>query len=303
MKGDIKDNATLGLVHHMLHSESISDPAEHARSLAEFSRRSDIGTFDCCLPYDTVLASKVAAAVRSSGKKDICFAIHLFPLRKLSFASSSYSERAQTRTLVKELVSQAAEIGATGFIFASGGPPRLEATSENFERFREFCHWLCAELKPHGITALLEPFDFTIDKKFLYGPTKECVALIESLRPETDNLAIELDFAHLPLMGEDFEEAVRTVAPYLERVHLGNCVLKEKANPRYGDTHPPIGYPGGEIDVTETARILRVLHEIGFIGESRMGNLLVEMTVWPGWTVEETVADAWRRLDLAWEMA
>ena len=189
----------------------------------------------------------------------------------------------------------------SGFIFASGGPTPAAATAANHAAFADFCRWLCGELKPHGITALLEPFDMTIDKKFLYGPTKECVALIESLRPDVDNLAIELDAAHVPLMGETFEDASRTVAPHLKRVHLGNCVLRDKANPRYGDTHPPMGYPGGEIDVPELTKILRALLEIGFLNLKERGSLVIEMTPWPDKSVEETIADGFERLNAAWK--
>ena len=126
---------------------------------------------------------------------------------------------------------------------------------------------------------------------------------IESLKPETDNLGIELDVAHVPLMGESFETAIRTVAPYLGRVHLGNCVLRDKTHPHYGDTHPPIGLPGGEIDVPELLQILRLLLDAGFLSTENRGNLLIEMTPWPGRSVEQTIADGFGRLNAAWKEA
>jgi sugar phosphate isomerase/epimerase len=295
--------ARIGLVHHMLYPQCLEDPAAHVETLQQFALRPDIETFDCCLPYGDAAQAVLIRAIRACGKQELVFATHFFPLRKLSFTSVAPHEQAQIRMIVKDMVRQAAAIGATGFIFASGGPTPAEAKPAHRSAFTDFCHWLCAELKPHGITALLEPFDTTIDKRFLYGPTAECVALIESLRPEVDNLQIELDMAHLPLMGESFEQAIRTVAPYLKRVHLGNCVLRNKSDPRYGDTHPPMGYPGGEIDVQELTVILRLLAEVGFLRREQRGNLLVEMTPWPGKTVDETVADNFRRLNQAWQNA
>jgi sugar phosphate isomerase/epimerase len=148
---------------------------------------------------------------------------------------------------------------------------------------------------------MLEPFDTQVDKKFLYGSTEACVRLIESLRPEVDNLGIELDMAHVPLMGETFAQAISTAAPYLERVHLGNCVLQDHDHPRYGDTHPPIGYPGGEIDVPELVEILTHLMEIGYLSTARRGSLVMEMTPWPEWSVEDTVSDSMARLVEAWQ--
>ena len=115
-----------------------------------------------------------------------------------------------------------------------------------------------------------------------------------------DNFGFELDMAHLPLMREDFSSAIRRSAPFLKRVHLGNCVLKDRNNPRWGDTHPPIGFAGGEIDVPELAGILRELLDCGFLDKERRGNLLVEMTPFPGKSVDFTVADNFARLEEAW---
>ncbi len=303
MKEDIRTFARLGLVHHMLYPDCALSPAAHAATLRALAARSDIETFDCCLPYDVEARAALIPALRACGKADITFATHFFPLRKLSFCTTSLTEQAQARLIVREMVDQAAAIGATGFIFASGGPTPAEATPDHRKAFSDFVRWLCAELKPHGITAQLEPFDMTIDKKFLYGSTADCVALIDFLAPDVDNLGIELDVAHLPLMGEAFVDAIRTVAPHLKRVHLGNCVLRDKTHPRYGDTHPPVGFSGGEIDVPELTEILRQLRDVGFLNPGHRGSLVLEMTPWPGKSVEETIADGFGRLNAAWREA
>jgi len=297
----VADYARIGLVHHMLYPDCGEHPDEHVATLKALAARTDIETFDCCLPYDPGGRAELVPVLRGCGKTDITFATHFFPLRKLGFGTPGIPEQAQARMIVKDMVECAAAIGATGFIFASGIPSPSEATPAHHAAFADFCRWLCAELEPHGITAQLEPFDTTIDKKFLYGSTAECVALIESLRPEVDNLGIELDVGHVPLMNESFEQAIRTVAPYLQRVHLGNCVLRDRSGPLWGDTHPPPGFPGGEIDVPEMTEILALLLEIGFLSRENRGNLLIEMTPWPGRTVEETITDGFDRLNRAWE--
>jgi sugar phosphate isomerase/epimerase len=301
MHDRLQHYARLGLVHHMLYPDCGDHPEQHLPTLTALAARRDIETFDCCLPYTPAARAELIPALRACGKTDITFATHFFPLRKLSFCDPSPTVQAQAQLLVKDMIECAAAIGATGFIFASGGPTPAEATPRHRTAFAGFCRWLCGELQPHGITALLEPFDMTIDKQFLYGPTAECVALIESLAPDVDNLALELDMAHLPLMGESFEHAIRTAAPHLRRVHLGNCVLQDKSHPRYGDTHPPAGYPGGEIDVPELTEILRLLLDVGFLSREQRGNLVIEMTPWPGKSVEETIADGFARLHRAWE--
>jgi len=300
MDAPISQYARLGLVHHLLYPDCGEHPEEHVPTLKALAARPDIETLDCCLPYAAEARAELVPCLRACGKADLTFATHFFPLRKLSFCTSSRTEQAQVRMIVRDMVAQAVAMGATGFIFASGGPMPSQANPAHHAAFADFCRWLCGELRPHGITALLEPFDTAIDKRFLYGPTAQCVGLIEALRPEVDNLGIELDMAHVPLMGERFGDAIRTVAPYLHRVHLGNCVLRDTAHPRYGDTHPPMGYPGGEIDVPELARILSLLLEAGFLSREKRGNLVIEMTPWPGRSVEETIADSFERLARAW---
>jgi len=297
--GDIRNYARLGLVHHMLYPQCMADPDDHVQTLSAFVQRGDIETLDCCLPYGDERRAKLIPLIRDCGKT-VTFATHLFPLRKLGFSTPAPHEQAQVRMVVADMVEQAATIGATGFIFASGAPSPADATDAHFAAFAGFCRWLCDELAPHGITAQLEPFDTTIDKKFLYGPTQQCVDLVESLKPEVANFGIELDVAHLPLMGEPFAAAIRTVAPYLKRVHLGNCVLKDTSHPRYGDTHPPVGFEAGEIDVAELTEILRCLCDVGYLSAEDRGDLVVEMTPWPGKSVEETVTDNFERLARAW---
>lgn len=300
MKRPIRKYARLGFVHHMLYPECAQDPLLHMRTLIEFMHREDIETFDCCLPYDRAYQKQVAEAAGSCGKTGITFSIHFFPLRKLFLSSTLPHEQYQIRMILSDMIEQAAMIKAKYFIFAAGGPPYLQAGPAEFRAFAEMVKWLCAALDEYKITALLEPFDFDVDKKFIYGPTRECVRLINDLRPEAANLGIELDYAHVPLMHETFEDATRACAPYLRRVHLGNCVCKEANHPLYGDMHPPMGFPGGEIDVPELARILSVLLESGYLNSTSRGDLLIETTPWPGKSMEETIADQFERLALAW---
>ncbi|MEK6795763.1 MAG: sugar phosphate isomerase/epimerase [Spirochaetota bacterium] len=300
MKGSIRENAKIGLVHHMLYPACTGDEAFHVETLASFVKRTDIDTFDCCVPYGADARKKATAIVTSAGKP-VCYATHLIPLRKLSCASLLPNEQGIMRMLMIDQLDAAKAVGAKEMIFASGADAAAGKRAEALAMFKDFCVFLCTEAKKRGITVLLEPFDTDFDKKFLMGPTTECVNLIHSLEPKIDNLGIELDMAHIPLMHETFDQAIRTVAPYLKRVHLGNCVMKDASNPWYGDNHPPMGIEGGEIDVPVLTEILRILVDIGYIGKDNKGTLVVEMQPFPGRSVDETIADNFRRLDEAWE--
>lgn len=303
MNEPIADYARIGLVHHLLYPACADDERGHAQTLKALANRPDIETFDCCLPLNRDLESDLVRAIRACGKADIVYATHFFPLRRMGLTCPLASEQGIIRLVLREMVRQAAAIGATGMIFASGGPAPEHAGPEHHAAFRELCRWLCGELKPHGITALLEPFDTDVDKCFLYGPTRQCVELVRSLQPEVDNFGIELDMAHLPLMGEEFRPAIEAAAPVLRRVHLGNCVKRDPSHPLHGDKHPPMGLPGGEIDVPELTVILRTLRDVGFLDRGQRGSLVLEMTPWPGRSVEDTIRDAMARLDAAWRAA
>ena len=284
----------------MLYPKCMEDSDDHVRTLEALVKRDDIETFDCFIPYGQVRQDRLYRVIRESGKEDIGYFIHHFPSGKLLLSSSNPFEQHQIRLIIKEMIAQAVAIGASGLIFASGPPCPDDATEAHYAVFADFCRWLCGELKPHGITALIEPVDTAVHKKFLYGPTEACVKLVESLKPEVDNFGIILDLSHIPLISETFEHAIKTVAPYLKRVHLGNCILKNKKHPLYGDRHPPIGFEGGEIDTPQLTTILRCLHEVGFINKENRGSVLFEIMPWPGRSVEDTITDNFKRLDIAW---
>lgn len=301
MKCNIREYARIGLVHHMLYPQCVEDPASHEATLGAFSRRTDIETFDCCVPYDAAIRRRLAPLLKGCGK-EIVYASHLFPLRKISFCSTCPQEQGLIRLAMSDLIRVAGKAGASAVIFGSGsGGPR-----ENHEAarsaFSSFCRWFCKELDRHGMSAMLEPFDTDVDKKFLMGPVRDCVSLVESLLPETANFGIELDIAHLPLMGENIEDAIRAAAPHLLRVHLGNCILKDKTSSFYGDMHPPVGFEGGEIDTPELTRVLRTLLDIGYLSKESRGALVLEIKPFPGRTPDESVTDNFQRLDKAWAM-
>ena len=47
--------------------------------------------------------------------------------------------------------------------------------------------------------------------------------------------------------------------------------------------------------------ILQLLLEVGFLSRESRGNLVIEMTPWPGKSVEETIVDSFERLNTAWQ--
>ena len=283
----------------MLWPECLSDAELHSRTLSSSVNREDIETIDCFLPYGRDRREELVCLLRDCGK-ELRYFIHAFPLDRFCLGTTSDSEQGLIRLVLDDQIKVAAAIGAKSVTFGSGTDPGQSDRPAAREAFADFCRWFCSRLKGCGMTALLEPFDRTSYRKFLYGPTNECVELINSLSPEVDNLRVQLDIAHVVLSGETFRQAIETAAGHLGHVHLGNCVKGITSDPFYGDKHPAIGYPGGEIDVPEVAEVLRVLLEIGYLNKQNRGSLVLEMQPLPGLTVEQTIQDSLCRLEQAW---
>ena len=299
MTEDIRSYARFGLAHFMYWPDCMRDSDLCVRSLLAMVERPDIERIDCCLPYGEARRNTLIPVLRECGK-EIGYAIHAFPMDKISLGSTSHAEQGLARLVLEDQIAVAAAAGASSVTFTSGIDLGEQERDAAKEAFAEFCRWFCTALKPHGMSALLEPFDRTVDRKSLYGPTDECVELCESLAPEIDNLELQLDMAHLALMGESFEGAIRKAGKWLGHVHVGNCVRRDRTDPHYGDTHPPIGYPGGEIDVAELVEIFAALIDAGYLDKESRGSLVIEERPLPGDSAEETIANGMRKLEEAW---
>ncbi len=299
MKEDIKKYAKVGLVHHLLYPQSEEDPIYHIKSLLDFLNAYDIETFDCMLPFGEDYRAKLVPQLNNCGK-EIAYCSHISLLSEANPASGSYLQQGLTRIFYEDQIKAAESIGAAGYVFNSGKKSQGETKAEALKNFSDFCIWFCKKLSKTKIMAMIEPFDTSVDKKFLLGPTSECAHFVNSSGIE--NLGIELDFAHVPLLGESFYEAVKNTHKHLKRVHLGNCILKDRSCRWYGDKHPPIGMENGEIDTQQLAEILTQLLKFGYLNKKRRGALVLEARPVDGMGPEELVADNFKRLYDAWDL-
>jgi sugar phosphate isomerase/epimerase len=201
-------------------------------------------------------------------------------------------ERERALATLREGVDEALEIGATSFVFLSG--KWEEATKEDsYKALVDSTLSLCEYAKSQGdLEVVHENFDQDIDKASLIGPTPLAVRYAEEIRRAFPDFGLLVDLSHIPLIGETPEESLIPVKDYLATVDLGNCVKADPSLPRYGDTHPCFGYPGGENDVAELVDFLDVLLDIGFLSfEVRPGE---------GEDSEVYIANAKRTLNEAW---
>jgi sugar phosphate isomerase/epimerase len=219
----------------------------------------------------------------------------------LDLNSFDSEHRHATVEKMMSCIDEAISLGAQRLGLLSGPYPgeekREQALSLLIASLDEICTY--AEAKGN-IDIILEVFDRTIDKKCLIGSTRDAVEVARELRRRHPNFGLMVDLSHLPLLGESAEHALTIAKEYLAHIHIGNCVLRDKSHPAYGDAHPRFGITGGEIDVAELREFLKVLLDIGYIDHGKRNIVAFEVRPLPGESSEAVIAGSKRTLLEAW---
>jgi sugar phosphate isomerase/epimerase len=224
-------------------------------------------------------------------------------VNKLNLNSFDAAERGKALEMCKVCVDEAYDVGAVGVAFLSGADPGSERRQQATDLLIDSFDQLCAHASSKGaIKVVLETFDRDIDKKALIGPNSEGVSLSQRIRKKHSNFGLMLDLSHLPLQHETAGQALRTAKDHLVHAHMGNCVMKDKAHPAYGDNHPRFGVSGGENDVPQVVEYIKTLMEIGYLSENKPAILSFEVKPMADESSEIVIANAKRTLREAWEL-
>lgn len=204
---------------------------------------------------------------------------------------------------LKEGIDEAYEIGAVGFGFLAGR--YLEETKEeSYQALVKSTKELCTYAKSKGdMNVVLEVFDYDVDKCALIGPVDITKRYAAEVCAEFDNFGLMVDLSHIPIIHETIRENLLPVKDYIKHAHMGNCMIKDKNDPAYGDAHPRFGYPGGENDVDELVEYLEVLLEIGYLDPNHRRILSFEVKPVGDEDPDIVIANAKRTLNLAWALA
>jgi sugar phosphate isomerase/epimerase len=222
-------------------------------------------------------------------------------VKKLNLNSLDEVQRQEAVDEVKSAVDEAYEIEAKSLAFLSGTDPEGQEREQAIKLLVSSIKEICAYAKSKGNLGItLEVFDQEIDKKCLIGPAEDARRVAEEVRKEFDNFGLMVDLSHLPLLGETPEQAILPVKDYLVHAHMGNCILKDKEHPGYGDQHPRFGIKGGENDVKELTEYLKVLLDIGFLNPQNPPIVSFEVKPLADESSEVVIANAKRVLREAW---
>ncbi|MFC1903712.1 sugar phosphate isomerase/epimerase family protein [Chloroflexota bacterium] len=294
MKDSLHSYMKVGIVHFMAFPDTSLD---NIRITAEdeFFGAIEIKS----IPDDT---KEEVARLLSTSNLIVGFAAQPMLLgEKLDLNSPIPQQRQASISQIKSAIDEACSLGAKQLAVLSGPAPAPEKCEQARELLVDSLAQICKYAKSKGNLGItLEIFDREIDKKCLIGPTEEGVQVAKDVRRHYPNFGLMVDLSHLPLLRESAEHALKTAKDYLAHVHIGNCVMKDKSHPAYGDKHPPFGIAGSENGVEEVRLFLKALMDIGYIGEGKQNVVAFEVKPLEGESSEAVVANAKRTLMEAW---
>lgn len=291
----------LGINHHLLFPEVFKDWNAHENTLVQVLSFREFEVIDLFLCPESPRLEREIKLIQNS-KKEVVYNCPLFlDDNNLNPNSTDKDIHKATCRATLNYLQLARRIGARKIVVASGPDGGDECRQVETNRFKEYLYELCTAAKPE-VKVLIEPFDRSIGKNLLVGPTREAVKLIKELREEgINNIGILIDMAHVSLLGETFEEALSLSTLYLEHIHLGNCVMKDPDSPYYGDTHPPLGIRGGENDIPELERFLRALVKVKYLNSKQRPTVTLEMRPYPDVELKTTIAILINKMEKAWQ--
>lgn len=194
------------------------------------------------------------------------FALGLQPVVLTRGVNPSAVNEEERKKAVETLLAEVKKAGERGYkaVGLCAGPnidgqERARALEALIKTLVE----LGSEAKKYNMNVYLETFDIVWDRKRLLGPYAETVKVIEKIRESgVKNVYIMWDLSHAPLLNED-PEVLKSYPEYLGHIHIG-CA--KKVNDKLLDTHPGFYRPGALNTEKEIAKLLNVLHSIGYKG-------------------------------------
>lgn len=278
----------LGIVQFMAYPDE-NDEREYLEALTKTLEDVDFGAIEVTR-VPSGLEEKVRNLLAQAGV-DIGFGSQPIILKGgLDIGSHDQEKREKAIEEIKAAVDQAAFLGAKMFGLASGPDPiagesagsesrlRKEALARTKESLMEICRY--AESK--GLRVALEPFDDTLEKKRLIGASKLALEVSQEVAAACSNFGLMVDLSHIPQLGEDPVECVKTLGRHIIHVHVANAVLSDPKDPAYGDKHPRFGVKNSALGVGDIKRFLDALVEVGYLSRDKIPVISFEVKPLPG---------------------
>ncbi|MHC4123775.1 MAG: TIM barrel protein [Planctomycetota bacterium] len=269
-----KDYLKLGVNHHMLYADYVSQPLEHQRTLMEILGDERFEVLDMWIPQDEPYRTDEIKAVSNCGK-EIYYNVGPRPGKEDAHpASLDPAEKQYAIDFYKSELDRAIECKAIKVV-TNSGPNNPEKRAEAIDSLVDFYIEIC-NYAP-DMLIMIEPTDWDMSKYMLIGSSKEATEVCKKVQQAgCRNIASMVDICHVPLMHETIEQAMRDTGEYLSHIHMGNCILKDKNHKLFGDKHPPLYVEGGEYNIDDHASLFKVGLDIGYFGTKTRGSATIE---------------------------
>ena len=303
MKGRPQDFMSVGIVHFSAFPEAAKGEGAIVETLRTLCEDDYFQAVEVTAIRDAAVRERAIRLVRDSGKKVAFGAQPALLAGRHDLNSFDPGARQAALDAVRAVLPQAKEWGACGLAVLSGPDPgepkRAAAKALLCASLKELCEF---SRRAGGPPILLEVFDrVPFGKNCLIGPSVEAAEVADKVYPFYGDFGLMMDLSHIPLLGETAERALKAAPEDLRHVHIGNCVVRDKDHPAYGDNHPIFGIPEGENGAAQLAAFLKVLIEIGYLGEGRRNIVSFEIKPFGGQTAPQVIANAKETLDAAWK--
>lgn len=237
---------------------------------------------------------------------EVCYATQpaMFS-QKLSLNAFDPEARRRALNQVKNCIREADQLGARWVRLTAGKDPGPERREEAKDILVDSLLQICEFAREYGDPGLtLKIFDRSIDKESLIGHFSDARDVAERVRRHFPKFGLLADLSHFPLLGEDPAEAIPMIREYLVHVHIGNCYIKDRRHPVYGDLQPRFDFPDSEVTTDDVRRFFRLLLDLGFLNPQDRPVVSAEVRpLVAGERPELIVANAKRVMEEAWALA
>ncbi|MCL5069910.1 MAG: sugar phosphate isomerase/epimerase [Actinobacteria bacterium] len=268
-----KDYQTdIGVVSFMAYPEIIKDEQSAEEKIKKLVSDEFFSFIEIAHINDEEIRKNVKKILEISNIR-IGFDAHTVILsNNLSINDRDNDKRQEAVKILKELIDEAYYMGSEGFTILSGFKPDINNIEHELILAVDSVKVLCDysikksnELNKKPIDIIIETFD---DKEYaknrLIGPTKMAVEFAKEIRADFENFGLVLDLSHLPILGENFDQSLKQAREFIKLIHIGNCIIKNKNHPAFGDNHPRFCIDGGENNIDVLASFIKSLIGINY---------------------------------------
>ena len=214
------------------------------------------------------------------------FALALQPEVLVRGANPNALDEEERKKVSSRFVAEVKRAGDRGMIAVAlcSGPVVSEDKKERaLKALEKTLSELAEAAVQYKMKVFLETFDYDKDKRRLIGPISLAARVVEGVRQNYTNVYIMWDLSHSPLLNED-PEILKSYPDLIGHIHIG-CA--KKVNGKLLDWHPGFYRVGALNTEREVAKLLSVLHDIGY-----RGAISFEVKPEEGQTPQEVLATA-----------